>query len=164
MLRGKSTSARPQPKGPLTLLGQLLDVVVWQRQDDIRIRPRRKTDLLWRAMPRPRLSTAGWLVWTMGQSYKLRSGEPTGQAARVYERWSVWEADRIGNATLTVADEYEIFTPATFGYRSDKFSRKQQDYEHSFGPNVRLYRPRSENGVWVIKGGKLRLTAHGIEG
>ncbi len=56
-------------------------------------------------------------------------------------------------------------------YRSDKFKKNGRhteiDYIHHFGPGVVVYRARCRNGspeAIVIKGGKLRLTEHGIDG
>ncbi len=165
-LHGHATNVRPQPRGPLAQIGQLLDVVVREQgpdgQVDVRVRPRRKTHLLW--LPRrSSVKNGGWLVWTMGGSYKLQSAAPTGAAARAFERWSVWEADTAGKARIRVANSYRRHPIATIGYRSDKFGKKE-DYEHAFGQGVHLYRPTDNRSVWVVKGGRLRLTARGIEG
>lgn len=141
-------------------LGQLLDVVVDQGDDEARIAPNAPTALLW--------DPAGSrLVWWMGWDPVLEEGEPTTKAERraasVFHRWGVWDANAVGEVMRSGATQWDTFPAVSIGYRSDKFGRAQ-NYDHQLGRNVRVYQPRDAPGPWIVKGGSLRVTARGLMG
>lgn len=143
----------------LAQLGTVLDVVV-DAGEHYLVRPGGATDLLWTEDQKA-------IVWWPGRHFELGELEATTKrhrkAARVFERWSVWEATQMGRSTASGAERFERYPAVTIGYHSDKFG-KPQNYEHDFGRGVLVYRPIGTPGPWVVRGGRLRITAHGIEG
>lgn len=149
----------PASTRELTLLGQLLDVVVAGPDQAFKVRPHGRTDLLWSEHHRA-------LVFVPGRTFELDQVEDLrgSVSAKVYERWSVHEADRAGRGTIADRSEWERFDARTIGYRSDKFGAKLEDFEHEFGRAVVAYAPTNDAAPWVLRGGALRVTHRGIEG
>jgi hypothetical protein len=151
---------RPLPTATreLALLGQLLDVVVAGPGEAFRVTPGGTTDLLWSEQHRA-------LLFVPRRTFPLEpvEGLRGSVSARVYERWSVWQAEHAGEARIAGSGEWDRYEARTIGYRSDKFGRAT-DYEHDFGRGVVAYAPTSNASLWVIRGGALRVTSRGIEG
>jgi hypothetical protein len=146
----------------LVQLGQFLDTFV----DGKRIGGRR-LPLLWSEPGRALIVLAGN---GFHRSPPRRLEHATGQGARVYRRWTRGrEPAHEREVTITQwPSEWKVVGPAErIGYRSDKFHQRGEtvDYEHEFGRDVRLYLATHDtHGVFVWRGGSLRLTTHGIEG
>lgn len=88
------------------------------------------------------------------------------RAARTFEKWTGYrrDASKVSAVKVTgVAKRRDVGRCLAVAYRSDKFHAKGSpiDYEHETGPRVRVHEAGS---VFVIKGGRLRLTARGLEG
>lgn len=151
----------------LTELGQWLDTVAETDRGEARIAPRTRTLLLW--APRPQA-----LIVLIG--FKLprpQRAEPPPEAAAVYEEWTRGrEATQVRELQVKwPAGRFADLGPAlSIGYRSDKFGARGRttDYEHKFGPGVRLYQLGSDGHgrrrVLAWRGGRLRITEDGIEG
>lgn len=154
-----TTDRRPLPASTreLALLGEVLDVVIEGEAEAAKVRVS-GTDMLWAEQARA-------LVFVPGRAFTLEDleGLRGSTSARVFERWSVWEATSGGRATLAEGGPWRRFRALTIGYRSDKFGRAA-DYEHEFGRAVVAYVPTGSGAPWVIRGGSLRITARGIEG
>lgn len=152
---------RPLPAATreLALLGQLLDLVLVGVAETFKIKPGGTTDMLWSEHHRA-------LVFVPGRTFELElvDGLRDRLSAKVYERWSVWEADRAGQARIAGGGAWRSYEARTIGYRSDKFGPKVTDYEHEFGRGVLAFAPTNNASPWVIRGGALRVTSRGIEG
>ena len=62
---------------------------------------------------------------------------------------------------------YSIGAATRIDYSSDKYGRRTREYTHTLGRSVRLYvcgPKRAGPSFWMLRGGRLRLTARGIEG
>lgn len=62
---------------------------------------------------------------------------------------------------------YSIGAATRIDYSSDKHGRRTKEYTHTLGRSVRLYvcgPKRAGPSFWMLRGGRLRLTARGIEG
>ncbi len=92
---------------------------------------------------------------------------PKGAAARSFERWADRAAKKASTVEVAVRGMWRsVGRVRRIDYRSDKWGRTEKEYTHKTGPNVRLYvrgalRPGAPR-VWVIKGGRLTVTARGI--
>lgn len=56
----------------------------------------------------------------------------------------------------------ELGNALEIGYKSKKWTGKNEDYLHEFGRGVKLYATPDGKNL-IIRGGKLKLTKHGIE-
>ena len=88
----------------------------------------------------------------------------TGKQAAAWRLWSDFEVD--GARRVKVPEpEMELVGPADYIiYSSDKWGGKKNRYIHEFESPVEVYRGKKKSGLWVLKGGKLKVRAAGITG
>jgi hypothetical protein len=93
---------------------------------------------------------------------------PTGPAARAHERWSDYEAGSMATLSVQPRGRWRSVGPVSrLDYASDKFDGRMRGYTHDTGPRVRVYLHGSLTKlprVWVVRGGRLNVTARGIVG
>lgn len=151
----------------LVELGQWLDSVAELDGDPGRVSPRARAALLWSPPAKALIVLGGY---ALPRARAARPAELDGKAARVYETWTRGrEASRVRELELELPPGrwVELGRAESIGYRSDKFHARGAvvDYEHKFGPGVRLYRlGEDRRGLLAWRGGRLRLTEDGIEG
>lgn len=155
----------------LTELGVFLDTVY----EGLDFDDETDVDYCLRGNPGQRLlwSPGGRALVVLG-GYKLPPPKKTddlpAKPARVYETWTRGrEASQVRELELELpAGKWQDVGPALrIGYRSDKFHHRGEtvDYQHEFENGVRLYRLGSgAKSVLAWRGGRLRITEHGIEG
>jgi hypothetical protein len=148
-------------------LGWLLDVVVDAGDDELVVKPRGRTLLMW-------APDAKALVWVTGARPSRPSpaelGSLEARAANVRDAWTDdgRSAERLRRLRLpATSGKWSRHGRALrIGYRSDKFgARGERAYEHEHGPGVNLYGFASPKfNLYLLRGGKLRVTRRGIEG
>lgn len=148
----------------LVELGRWLDTYAELEHGESRIVPDGRELLLWspaakallvlgRKLPRPR-----------------KAAELPSSAARSYETWTRGrEASQLRELDVELPrGRWRELGPALrIAYASDKFHERGdvEHYEHQFGGGVRLYQlGAGRRPVLAWRGGRLRVTADGIEG
>ena len=100
-----------------------------------------------------------------------RRGKPqppaSGRESRAFERWSDRDARREATIDIRPRGSWRsIGSVRRIDYHSDKWGARRE-YTHKTGSGVRLYRYGAATKppwIWVIKGGRLTVTARGIVG
>lgn len=89
-----------------------------------------------------------------------------GEATRAFEMWAGRDAKHERTDTMPVRGKWRAYGAVLrIDYASDKWTRKDE-YTHTFGPGVRLYRyggAKVPPWLWVLKGGEMTVTERGIE-
>ena len=98
-----------------------------------------------------------------------RKGAPSREdgAAATFERFHNRDVDSYREEVPIPAVTLRELGPAmSIAYRNERYGGTAGKVaEHPFGPSVRAYfGSRGSEGVYIIAGGKLRMTARGIEG
>lgn len=127
------------------------------------VRWRRGMDFLWDEDQRAILILQG------SANSRRRKVEATGADADAYRKFMGRRAKHERTDRIRVEQAQWRKAPgyaARFDYWSDKFRAKLREYTHPFDSNVSVYllggaRPP---WVWALRGGRLRVTARGIEG
>lgn len=101
-------------------------------------------------------------VWSELESKKARKAKTT------FKRWADRDSKKARRIDFKVKDAKWRRAPANIvrlDYRSGKWG-ETAEYTHDFGRNVGIYLLSGARGpaLWVFRGGKLRVTARGIEG
>lgn len=101
-------------------------------------------------------------VWGELESKKAK------KAKRTFERWADRESKKARRIDFKAKDAKWMRSPANIvrlDYRSSKWG-KSAEYTHDFGRSVGIYLLSGPRGpaLWAFLGGKLRVTARGIEG
>lgn len=156
----KVIRSRPIPANPgaLSILGHILEVEIggailtWKKGD---------CELLW-------CPKAKALMWFDAdeQPAEVDDDAKIGAAVRVFERFKDREANRVRSAVYPVGGQWRSYGRANrVDYHSDKWGQRAS-YTHELGSGVILYRQGPTRGPWcfALRGGRLRITAHGIEG
>jgi len=130
--------------------------------------------LTWRTLPAllwtPRGSA---LVWGPGSALEapvLEEGEPQGEAAQTWRRWTRGRAPSlVGDVDVDLVDtRWRAIGPAgRLDYRSSKFNSRGHEvlYRHEHGRGVELFHCRIHGAdLWALQGGRLRITSRGVEG
>ncbi len=97
-------------------------------------------------------------------------GAPRGPAADVWKRWTRGRAPLLEvDLELDVAGARarKIGPVGRLDYRSSKFNRRGHEvsYRHEHGEGVDLLRCTILGAdLWVLQGGRLRITSRGVEG
>ncbi len=114
------------------------------------------------------------LLWIQGvKPSRRKKSNPDGPAAKAYKRWTNHRRNALFEREADVPDSVfkkvvRIGNAQSIAYRSDKFGSRgeKKDYEHKFGNGVGLYRFGNPSGpnVWLVRGGKMRVTERGIVG
>ena len=79
----------------------------------------------------------------------------------VYRLWSGFESKRAQRGTVKLGEARLRGRARAIGYRSDKWTGKQTDYQHDFDHPPRV----TQHGeVYRIKGAHLRVTPRGVVG
>jgi hypothetical protein len=105
-------------------------------------------------------------LWIVSRKGGKRVATADTAAETMFEKFTGFEADDIGALVQMPEILLErIGRAMSVVYRSDKFSNKPSDYIHAFGryPTVSVdskTRPR----VVALRGGRIRVTAEGIQG
>lgn len=124
---------------------------------------RKRERLLWDAATKSLVILQGA---TVGRSKAERDAQ--GKAAAAYKNFMGRGVSMGTRAKMPkVAGTWRKLAPARrVDYRSDKFNRRPKEYTHKHDGGVTLYRAggSAPPWVWVIRGGRLRVTARGIEG
>lgn len=92
--------------------------------------------------------------------------EGVGRQEGAFERWAQREARKSHPVTFPAGARkwYAMGKVDRLDYWSDKWG-KDDEYTHDFGNSVKLYALfGKKSAMWVIRGGKLRVTRRGIEG
>lgn len=161
--------ARELKRGPITVarlaavseLGHVLDLVIDEGRDARKYKFKRPMPLL---LWSPKYKALLW--WeTKAKLPKRRKlanpAELPPRAAKVWEKFHGWEADTERTVNKSEPKKWtRVGRAVAIGYR-DPEKWGKDDAEHDFGRGVNVYRAGQ---LWVVKGGKLRLTEHGIEG
>ena len=85
------------------------------------------------------------------------------QAAKLYETFTEHTATRRRPIpAIDTSELAELGTALELGYKSDKWTGKRQNYLHEFSKGVRMY-ATADGRALVLTGGKMKLTARGIE-
>ena len=96
-----------------------------------------------------------------------RKAATSDKARKAFEAWADREADSERDLEFSSprgARWYALGPCKRIDYRSDKWGRTDE-YTHTHGKGVRLYRYGSKspkNSVYVLKGGRLRVSERGI--
>lgn len=103
------------------------------------------------------------LLWFEGAKVpkRERTDNPPATAAKAWERFHGWEADTVRTIKAGEPSSWRrVGRAVSITYRNpDRWG--PDDAEHKIRTDVNVYRGGS---VWVLRGGRLRMTAHGIEG
>lgn len=93
-----------------------------------------------------------------------KKGAPRDEdAAKTYERFHGWEATSHRDLEVPVVPLTDIGHPLTIAYSGPRWRGRVA--EHEFGKAVRAYLGKAgARKVYVIAGGRVRMTARGIEG
>lgn len=98
---------------------------------------------------------------------RLEASKSTTRATNAFEKWAQREAEKSYDLTLSAGKRkwYGHGAVKRVDYWSDKWG-DDEEYTHDFGRGVKLYiLEASRNAaMWVIRGGRLRVTKRGIEG
>ena len=87
------------------------------------------------------------------------------RAARMYEKWSDFEADRGSLIDVPKKRLNKVGRVTHVVYRSDKWDGRANDYIHSFDAPPILWADRkAKPDVLALTGGKIRVTQRGIVG
>ncbi len=94
---------------------------------------------------------------------------PTPREDRIARVWAKGRGAKCSRKAQFPAPAMPIVRPGiAIAYDSDKFTHgRRQGYVHHFGPGVRCYTARDLHGApqaIMVRGGKLRLTTHGLAG
>ena len=101
-------------------------------------------------------------IWASPARASRRTLAQVPRARKLREDWSLLEADEVLEATPRVGKKTtRLGTMRTIGYRSDKWSGKATDYEHSYSSSPVL---EQSGDVLRIRGGNQRVTPRGITG
>lgn len=113
------------------------------------------------------------VLWIDAPCRKLKakqlSEKRTLQAKIDYEEWADRKSTKWESWRCSVSKSshwYSCGKARRFDYKSDKWNKKQE-YTHELGKGVCLYFLGSssmQKGLWLLRGGKLRVTSRGIEG
>lgn len=124
--------------------------------------------------PRPVLNWAKMngkdvLYWVDGEkpSRRRRDVEDVGEKTLAKAgRWLHRKADGYREISVPEAPLERVGVAEFIGYRSNKFrGRTMKTYQHDFTSSPVLYRGRAgAKSVFVLRGGRLRVTSQGIEG
>lgn len=101
-------------------------------------------------------------VWSELETRQAKKAKST------FTRWADRESKKARRIDFKAADAKWMRSPANtvrLDYRSNKWG-ETAEYTHDFGRGVSLYLLAGPRGpaLWVFRGGKLRVTARGIEG
>lgn len=107
-------------------------------------------------------------IWIMSRkrSKRVSAEGQDANAERLYERFTGYEADEVGNLVQFPPITLErVGRAISVKYRSDKFSRNSHDYLHPFKfyPTVSVDRKKNPR-VIALRGGKIQVTTEGIKG
>lgn len=146
-------------------LGDLLELQIGNQV----IRAKRGTRLLWF----PRWKALGFFEgvrWGRPSSsalVNLSEYTSTSKAENTFEKWAKREATKARTVTYPAGKRswWSAGTAFRVDYRSDKWG-KTDEYTHDFGKSVRanVLVHGKNTALWVISGGRLRVTSRGIEG
>lgn len=130
--------------------------------------------LTWRSLPAllwsPRARALVWGPNSPLAAPVLEEGEPRGEAAHTWRRWTRGRAPSlVGDVDLDLTDtRWRSIGPAgRLDYRSSKFNRRAHEvlYRHEHGRGVELFHCRIHGAdLWALQGGRLRITSRGVEG
>jgi hypothetical protein len=102
-----------------------------------------------------------WL-WPFPKKRSARQPDQVKGAAKIRESWSELEADTVYEARPPLGKTVErLGTIKTIGYRSDKWTGTNRDYQHEYESAPVIYR---SGNVFRIRGGSQRVTPRGIVG
>ena len=157
-----------RPPSEVVNLGTVLDVALHPKP------PKRLAHKLYSWSPRPILNWARMggkdvLFWVDGEKATgtKRDLEDVGRKvlARA-RRWSHYQSDGYRELSVPDAALERVGVAEWIGYRSDKFrGRKMRSYQHDFTSDPVLFRGRAgSQTLFVLRGGRLRVTSRGIEG
>lgn len=153
-------------------LGNIMRLDLTEHRWDFHGQVRAKPRLVWF----PKQKVLGW--WTRAKAqpatednvFALDQMTDIGPALRMFEVFN----DRRESGAYTfhmpfrsTRDWYSMDRAVCIKYWSDRFGKTNVDYVHDFRAGTRLYvygSPRPGGpAFWILKGGGLKVTAHGIE-
>lgn len=164
-----SSSGRELKRGPLKVAnlaavsehGHVLDLVIDEGKQTRKYRFKRPMPLL---LWSPKYKAL--LFWEDAKLPQRRKVEnPDDLPKRAAAAWSKFHKGHEADTARTIKRSEpktwrRVGRAVAIGYR-DPEKWGKDDAEHDFGRGVNVYRA---GRLWVVRGGKLRLTAHGIEG
>lgn len=148
----------------LVELGRLLDGAVELDGELAIVTPKGRPVLTWSPSGRTLFALAGV---KLPKPVAVDELELPPRAARLYEQWAAGRpASRVrevSSSALPSGRWVDLGPAISIGYRSDKFHDRGRtvDYQHEFTSAVRLYQLER---ILAWRGGRLRVTAAGIEG
>lgn len=107
-----------------------------------------------------------WEGASMGRARAVNRSDLPAKSRRVWERFHDADAGTLREATVPddLGAWLDVGQAVAIGYRNPQ-RWGADDAEHDFGRGVRVYRARTRKPfLWVVRGGRLRMTPHGIEG
>jgi hypothetical protein len=123
-----------------------------------------RTTIAWKKKHWLCSDAAGRTLYVVPASTRQRRARRTDErerAAKVYERFSQHESERVDELEVKLGPPTKRGRAATIAYRSDKWTGKSVDYEHAFDAPPRVVQA---GNVYRLAGPSLRVTAAGITG
>lgn len=107
------------------------------------------------------------LYWKFGRgkkrAYQMNPIKGLKAANKKYEEFHDREPDKFYSIpAIDTSHLVELGKALEIGYESKKWTGKPESYLHEFGEGVKLY-ATPDGKTLIIRGGKLKLTTHGIE-
>lgn len=143
-------------------LGDVLEIEINNGQSDIVMRwPRGKVRLLWA----PKLKSLMWFDGEIESHSTHADEDALFDAVDAFQVFHASLPKRVKTMSWPSSKWMKLGHPYRIDYYSTKWGERAS-YTHALGPRVQLYRcgPTKGPGIFVICGGSLKITSHGIEG